>query len=130
MRIVDHRKRQIAVMFLVCGAILPAGCGGASGKPKDATSAQDVTTSTSAAISTVSTQSSVTASAANQRVAREKAALAMASCFQERGLHVGPQNPQTGFSMRGMNTSGARFKRAYPECFRYARGIYERYLSK
>jgi hypothetical protein len=123
MRIVDRRKYQIAVMLLVCGAILLVGCGGASVQPKDTVTAVNTVTALA-----VTTQTS-TVSRAHQLIAREKAASAMATCFQERGLHVGPQNPQEGFSMRGMNMSGARFKRAYPECLRYARGIYEKKLS-
>lgn len=129
--------RAIAVTACLSAALCLASCGGAAKAPAAGGKNQRVAVRNSQSRPSQQSSSSTAAqrgqvggtSEARVLSARAAGVTYISRCLEAHGIDVPPQSLSRGFLPKGIDTASPQFKRAYPNCLRGARGVYESMLG-
>lgn len=137
LHIYQNKRVVTRATVMIAIAMIVAGCGSSKHPQSQAKAAQTRSTSSTKTTQSTTRQtkrvvvgpSRSVAEATHIRSVRVRAVNSMVGCLRTHGVRVPPQNPQEGFSTKGMDTNSAAYRAAYPVCFAQAEGVYRAGLA-
>lgn len=128
----SHSRRGLAVALALAAMLWLAACGGSG---KTASSQTSASSHTSAAAEAPTNQSAINKRYPHKTLlaAARVGVITLTDCLRERGIKVPPQRisgPNPIFSAKGINTTTAQYRSAFPPCYTKALAKFHARLRK